>query len=221
MFDFPTPGLTGARDIDAYFAEQLKSTGLAEPQPGEGVQGYRVYYEYCGKLFPPLVGAPKDEHGVKQYATLSYIAEHPDAKIRDKEHVRGMSKNIPYGEDTGQGYYYWPTQAMAEEFLHIIAKDFGRLDQGPQKKYAILDKDNKVFAVADRPHSQYKSEQVQGFGRLGVYKVQGTAGSNIKGDGGFVMSDIFVPEQEPISPINVGEAYNPPLTTWDDNPEFE
>lgn len=181
------------RTIDAYMEERVKEAGVAEPTPGEPVMGYRLFYEYKNKLYPPIVGSPRHkDSGVKMYAPITYVADHPDTMIQGKEWVRGYSKGVPYDAETDAGFYYWPTLPLAQSFLSQLKEAF----EGEQDEYVVLNEDNKITATLPRPYegNGFHTEKTEGFGKLVIYKVQGTAGKNIRGDGGYVMSDIFVPE---------------------------
>lgn len=181
------------RTIDAYMEGLVKDSNIQEPKEGEPVVGYRLFYEYKDALYPPIVGSPRHkETGVKHYAPITYVADHPDTLIEGKEWIRGYSKGVPYDAETEAGFYYWPTLPLAQAFLSQLREAF----DGEQDKYVVINPAGKISATLDRPYNKngYHTEETEGFGKLVIYKVQGTAGKNIRGDGGYVMQDIFIPQ---------------------------
>lgn len=163
-----TPGV-----MPKYF--KALQEGEEEPPEGFGVLGYRLVHRLPdGRLVQPFIarlGTP--EHAIK----ILDILRGENSLFTDLAKIDSTLLDEINVDKRGQGYYYFQSREVAEDYL-------------------------KAFAY--KTAEKYPFPENSGW--FEIYMVQGIAKPNIRGDEGFVMDEMMY-YPEPLISIPVSDIY--------------
>lgn len=206
------PGMfSNNRQIDAYYNDMQ-----GDPfEPGDAARGYRIVYEAPQEdgstvLVSPFVGIPKNAVGTRMYAQGSFLSREgnyaelvkPTGELVRKNTARHHPLTVHHSIND-EGFYYWASKEIAEDFLKHVIADSIMLETSPQHEYVAHEGAKVLGTRATDGMGRYTKERL---GNLAIYKVTGTAIPNSRNDGGSVMEDMMY-SPEPILRIPVTLPY--------------